>query len=92
MNPFLFAAALVTGLFASEAAAQSSKRFEGRVVQQGSGWVATYYDSPRSLRPKLELARSQGLAGAGFWALGYDRGLPGYVELMNAFRTGRVGG
>ena len=62
------------------------------VVQQGSGWVATYYDSPRSLRPKLELARSQGLAGAGFWALGYDRGLPGYVELMNAFRTGRVGG
>lgn len=37
MNPFLLAAALVTGLFASEAAAQSSKRFEGRVVQQGSG-------------------------------------------------------
>lgn len=62
------------------------------VVQQGSGWVATYYDSPRSLRPKLELARSQGLAGAGFWALGYDRGLPGYLELMTAFRAGRIGG
>lgn len=62
------------------------------VVLRGLNWVATYYDSPRSLRPKLELARSQGLAGAGFWALGYERGLPGYVELMAAFRAGRVGG
>ncbi|MBI3752094.1 MAG: hypothetical protein HY263_10635 [Chloroflexi bacterium] len=62
------------------------------VVPDGAGWIATYYDSPRSLRPKLELARSEGLAGAGFWALGYERGLPGYLELMAAFRAGRVGG
>jgi hypothetical protein len=56
------------------------------------GWTATYYDSPRSLRPKLELARSQGLAGAGFWALGYDLGLPGYSDLMAQFVAGKIGG
>jgi len=60
--------------------------------QSGATWTATYYDSPRTLQPKLELARVQGLAGAGFWALGYERGLPGYLELMQAFRAGRVGG
>jgi spore germination protein len=60
-------------------------------VPKGSGWVATYYDSPRSLSPKLALARSQGLAGAGFWALGYDRGLPGYLDLMGDFVAGRIG-
>ncbi|HEX5241012.1 MAG TPA: hypothetical protein VFW20_08445, partial [Candidatus Limnocylindrales bacterium] len=54
-------------------------------------YVATFYDSPRTLLPKLELARSQGLAGAGFWALGYERGLPGYLELMSDFVSGRVG-
>jgi spore germination protein len=58
----------------------------------GSTWNATYYDSPRSLQPKLELARSQGLAGAGFWALGYERGLPGYTDLMANFVAGNVGG
>jgi len=62
------------------------------VVPNGSSWVATYYDSPRSLQPKLGLARSQGLAGAGFWALGYEQGLPGYLELMHDFVAGRVGG
>lgn len=61
------------------------------VVREGDAWRATYYDSPRSLRPKLELARSQGLAGGGFWALGYDYGLPGYLDLMKDFRAGRVG-
>jgi hypothetical protein len=62
------------------------------VLPTVTGWVATYYDSPRSLLPKLELARSQGLAGAGFWALGYDRGLPGYGPLMADFVGGRIGG
>jgi spore germination protein len=62
------------------------------VVPTGSSWVATYYDSPRSLQPKLSLARSQGLAGAGFWALGYEQGLPGYLDLMNDFVAGRVAG
>lgn len=51
-------------------------------------WNAVYYDSPRSLTPKLRLADERGLAGAGFWAIGYERGLPGYTELIATFRAG----
>ena len=51
-------------------------------------WNAVYYDSPRSLTPKLRLADARGLAGAGFWAIGYERGLPGYTELIATFRAG----
>jgi spore germination protein YaaH len=54
------------------------------------GWDAVYYDSPRSLAPKLALADARGLAGAGFWAIGYERGLPGYGELMARFRAGEL--
>ncbi len=54
------------------------------------GWTAVYYDSPRSLAPKLSLANERGLAGAGFWAIGYERGLPGYGELMATFRAGAL--
>ena len=53
-------------------------------------WRVTYYDSPATLRVKLALARDQGLAGGGFWAIGYERGLPGYLELMRDFRAGSV--
>ena len=56
-----------------------------------AGWNAVYYDSPRSLAPKLALADERGLAGAGFWAIGYERGLPGYRELMTAFGAGELG-
>ena len=65
---------------------------ESFIVEDGDAWAATFYDSPRTLQPKLELARSQGLAGSGFWALGYEYGLPGYLDLMQAFRAGRIGG
>jgi hypothetical protein len=58
--------------------------------QDGAEWLVTYYDSPATLRPKLALARDNGLAGAGFWAMGYERGLPGYLELMRDFRAGDV--
>ena len=51
-------------------------------------WHAVYYDSPRSLMPKLALADARGLAGAGFWAIGYERGLPGYTDLISTFRAG----
>jgi spore germination protein YaaH len=51
-------------------------------------WNAVYYDSPRSLTPKLQLADERGLAGAGFWAIGYERGLPDYTELISTFRAG----
>lgn len=53
-----------------------------------AAWNAVYFDSPRSLTPKLRLADERGLAGAGFWAIGYERGLPGYTELIAAFRAG----
>ncbi len=54
----------------------------------GDEWDAVYFDSPRSLRPKLALADERGLVGAGFWAIGYERGLPDYTALIEAFRAG----
>lgn len=56
----------------------------------GDGWAITYYDSPSTLRTKLALALDNGLAGGGFWAMGYERGLPGYGRLMTDFRDGKV--
>jgi spore germination protein YaaH len=53
-------------------------------------WTALYYDSPRSLAPKLALANARGLAGAGFWAIGYERGLPAYTDLIAQFRAGET--
>ncbi len=52
------------------------------------GWRAVYVDSPATLAPKLALANDRGLAGAGFWAIGYERGLPGYTELIARFAVG----
>jgi Glycosyl hydrolases family 18 len=60
------------------------------VVPDGEDWLITYYDSPATLRAKMALARDAGLAGAGFWALGYEVGLPGYRALMNDFRNGDI--
>jgi hypothetical protein len=59
-------------------------------IRAGSGWRSIYFDSPASLTPKLALADSRGLAGAGFWAIGYERGLPGYTELIETFSAGRL--
>lgn len=55
-----------------------------------AGWQAIYVDSPRTLAPKLQLADDRGLAGAGFWAIGYERGLPGYPELIARFAAGKL--
>lgn len=60
-------------------------------IEDGAEWLITYYDTPATLRSKLALARDQGLAGGGFWALGYTRGLPEYGRLMEAFIDGGVG-
>jgi spore germination protein YaaH len=62
------------------------------VVSLGEGetWQSVYYDTPASLTPKLGLADARGLAGAGFWAVGYERGLPEYTTLIAAFRDGRL--
>jgi hypothetical protein len=62
----------------------------GSASPEPPGWNAVYYDSPRSLTPKLALADERGLAGAGFWAIGYERGLPGYGKLMTTFRAGKL--
>lgn len=51
-------------------------------------WTAVYVDSPATLAPKLALANDSGFAGAGFWAIGYERGLPGYTQLMDRFVAG----
>jgi hypothetical protein len=53
-------------------------------------WTALFYDSPRTLRPKLALAVANGYAGAGFWAIGYERGVPGYIGLMADFHAGLI--
>ncbi len=55
-----------------------------------AGWQAIYVDSPRTLEPKLALADARGLAGAGFWAIGYERGIPDYAKLMARFVNGAI--
>ncbi len=55
---------------------------------QAGPWRAIYVDSPDTLAAKLGLAQERGLAGAGFWAIGYERGLPGYTELIARFAAG----
>jgi len=57
----------------------------------GRTWQAVYVDSPATLAVKLALANGRGLAGAGFWAIGYERGLPGYTRLMEQFTDGSLG-
>ena len=61
----------------------------GPTATAGAAWRAVYVDSPATLEPKLALADERGLAGAGFWAIGYERGLPGYTDLINRFAAGR---
>jgi spore germination protein YaaH len=51
-------------------------------------WRAVYVDSPATLTPKLSLANDRGLAGVGFWAIGYERGLPAYTDLIARFAAG----
>jgi hypothetical protein len=56
-------------------------------------WTAVYVDAPDTLGRKLELANERGLAGGGFWAIGYERGLPAFTDLMRRFAAGGpVGG
>ena len=59
-------------------------------VPSGLTWTAVYVDSPDTLAAKLSIGESRGLAGAGFWAIGYERGLPGYTDLMTRFVAGGV--
>jgi len=38
----------------------------------------------------MALADQRGLAGAGFWAIGYERGLDGYRQMMQDFVDGKL--
>lgn len=51
-------------------------------------WTAVYVDAPDTLGRKLALANERGLAGSGFWAIGYERGLPAFADLMRRFVAG----
>lgn len=53
-----------------------------------ASWRQVYYDDPASLAPKMQLALRRDLAGVGIWALGYDRGQPGYWELVASLHRG----
>jgi glycosyl hydrolase family 18 (putative chitinase) len=54
-----------------------------RLVRQvGPSIYQTYYDTPASVAPKFGLVFSRGLAGIGFWALGYDAGNPAWWNLV----------
>ena len=55
-----------------------------------AGWQAIYVDSAQTLEPKLALANERGLAGVGFWAIGYERGLPEYTALIKRFAAGKL--
>ena len=55
-----------------------------------AGWLAIYIDSPTTLKPKIHLATERGLAGVGFWAIGYEQGLPDFTDLIGQFRTGKL--
>ena len=45
-------------------------------------WVQTYYNDPVTLAAKIGLTNQRNLAGMGIWALGYDRGEPGYWDAV----------
>jgi len=55
-----------------------------RLVRAVDGAIyQTYYDSPATFTPKLALVGGRGLAGVGFWALGYERD-PAWWDLVGA--------
>ena len=58
-------------------------------AQQDRTWTAIYVDSPETLAPKMALANERGLAGSGFWAIGYERGLPGLPRAHGRVHGGR---
>ena len=78
--------------FDPEYNATESVEFYAVPDEEHGSWDAVYYDSPRSLTPKLALANERGLAGAGFWAIGYERGLAGLHEADRVVPGGEAAG
>jgi spore germination protein YaaH len=58
-----------------ESSARLVRRVDGKIYQ-------TYYDSTRSLAAKFALVYTRGLAGIGFWTLGYEGGADSYWDLV----------
>jgi hypothetical protein len=55
-----------------------------RLVRDVDGLIyQTYYDTPATVAPKFDLVASRGLAGIGFWALGYEPD-PAWWDLVGA--------
>jgi hypothetical protein len=87
-------AGIPTALPQSSAAASGETTTSGGTPEPsgsatpGPAWTAVYVDSAATLAPKMSLANDRGLAGAAFWAIGYERGLPGYTQLMDRFVQG----
>jgi spore germination protein YaaH len=50
--------------------------------QSNGSWHEVYYEDPRSLGMKAQLADSKGLRGLGFWALGMDGGDPALIAAL----------
>ena len=73
---------------AAVSAAPGTTGSAGPSATPGVTWQAVYVDSPATLAAKLSLANARGLVGAGFWAIGYERGLPAYTDLMRRFTAG----
>jgi chitinase len=63
-----------------ESSARLVRAVDGAIYQ-------TYYDSPSTIAPKLALIADRGLAGAGFWALGYDRDPTWWRLVATTFRA-----
>ncbi|MDQ2964865.1 MAG: glycosyl hydrolase family 18 protein, partial [Chloroflexota bacterium] len=68
---------LANDLDTVESSARLARQVDAAIYQ-------TYYDTPASFGPKFALVFSRGLAGVGFWALGYDGGDPAYWNLVGA--------
>jgi spore germination protein YaaH len=51
---------------------------------QNPGWQQIWFDDAQSLLAKYQAVQSEGLAGVGIWALGYD---DPYTELWNMLHT-----
>ncbi len=49
----------------------------------GDRQYVCYFDNPETLKMKLDWVQSQGIAGAGIWALGYD---DGYSDMWDAWK------
>jgi hypothetical protein len=77
-------------LFPSAGAASQTAATDTASPSAAPTWTGVYVDSPDTLARKLALGESRGLVGGGFWAIGYERGLPDYTDLMTRFVAGEI--